>query len=70
MSAVERCPKRRDGGPHVWAGANVSGDGRNPCVACGASGREHLARVTAARTELFSGLRAPKSVLVWGKAPS
>lgn len=68
------CPKREDGGPHVWSSPLV--DAERPCVHCGRKGREEekpgepnngfFAQATAARAELFSRLQQPASVKAWG----
>lgn len=75
---VGQCPKRGEGLGHVWAGTNPANGGgpRNPCRFCGRPGRDNVfagesggffAEATAARSELFSGLRSPASVKKWGK---
>lgn len=69
IRGVGECPKSPRG--HEWS----SGESR-ACVHCGRCGRDNVvagesggffAEATMARAELFSGLRAPKSVSVWGK---
>jgi hypothetical protein len=56
---VGACPKRLPGLGHIWAGVKASGDESNPCVFCGASGREFFARALDERSELFARLAAP-----------
>lgn len=72
---IGQCPKRVDGFGHVWQSWRV--DARRSCEFCGRPGRDNLrlgesggffGEATAARAEVFSGLRQPASVKKWGKA--
>lgn len=73
---VGGCAERGEGLGHVWAGVAASGDARNPCGFCGLPGRGDaskgeggfFAEATAARADVFSGLRAPMQSGT-GKAP-
>jgi predicted transcriptional regulator len=75
------CPKRLPGLGHVWSGVKASGDGTNPCLFCGAPGRQardkegrpvgpegSFERATRERGEMFAMLAQPKSVKAWGKS--
>lgn len=67
MSAIEtevgvgQCPDRPAGMGHVWAGTKPEngGDGTNPCVFCGTSGRVFFKKWCRARAASFDGVRVP-----------